>query len=121
MLAVTPQMINPGASLQLSATLDDTRFNNSQGSEPVQSIAAAEYTIDTPPWQSGSSQPLAAADGSFDQAIEGVAATVDTSGLSQGRHTLYVRGRDAVGNWGPPSAVFSTSLRPRRLLSCRLL
>ncbi len=111
-VAVTPQVTNPGVSVQLSATVDDTRFNNSQGSEPVQSIMAAEYTIDIPPWQSGFPQPLAAADGSFDQAIEDVAATVDTSGLGQGRHTLYVRGRDALGNWGPPSAVFIYVLAP---------
>jgi carboxypeptidase T len=105
-LAVTPQVSNPGGSLQISAVVDDTRFNNSQGFEAVQTITGAEYTIDTPPWQGSLSQPLTAADGSFNQSVEGVSAAIDTSGLGQGRHTLFVRGRDAAGNWGPPSAAF---------------
>ena len=31
---------------------------------------------------------------------------LDTIGLSLGRHTIFVRGRDAAGNWGPFTAVF---------------
>ena len=93
-LSITPQIEAPGATLQVSALLDDTRFNNSQGSEAVQAIAAAEYSIDIPPWQAGATQPMSAADGSFNQSSEGVSAAIDTRGLGQGRHTLFVRGRD---------------------------
>jgi hypothetical protein len=49
---------------------------------------------------------MAAADGSFNSSVEAVTAAVDTAGLSPGRHTIFVRGKDAANNWGPFSAVF---------------
>ena len=78
----------------------------------MQAIAAAEYSIDAPPWQAGATQPMSAADGSFNQSSEGVTAAIDTRGLGQGRHILFVRGRDSAGNWGPPSAAFFYLLTP---------
>jgi len=49
---------------------------------------------------------LLAADGSFNSTTEALAGSVDTSGLTAGRHTVFVRARDASGTWGPVSAVF---------------
>ncbi len=96
--------VNIGQSLQVSATLDDTRF---AAGEPSQTIAAAEVYLDTPPWAPGATPTmLAATDGAFDEAVEPAQATLATSGWTIGRHTLFVRGRDAAGNWGPVSAVF---------------
>src|SRR5690606_33761093 len=37
---------------------------------------------------------------------ENVTATVETTGLAEGRHILFVRGQDASGNWGAFSAIF---------------
>ena len=71
-LAVTPPVIDAGELLQISAVVDDTRFNNSQGNEAVQTITAGEYSIDTPIWQAGATHPLTATDGSFNQSVEGV-------------------------------------------------
>jgi hypothetical protein len=105
-LVITPQVVITGSTLQISALVDDTRFNNSQGNEPAQSITAAEYSIDILPGQGTPSQPMAATDGNFNQRIESISATIDSRGMAPGRHTLFVRGRDAVGNWGTPSAVF---------------
>jgi carboxypeptidase T len=93
----------------LSATLNDARFNNSNGTEPTQTIASAEYFIDTPPWKSGATAiTMSASDGSFNASSEGVTATVNTASLSSGKHTIFVRGRDSSGNVGPVSAVFLT-------------
>ncbi len=50
--------------------------------------------------------PMAAADGTFNSTIENVIATVNTTGLSGGRHIVFVRGKDASNNWGAISAVF---------------
>jgi hypothetical protein len=101
----------------LDATVNDTRYNNRNGSEPTQDIAAAEYYVDTPPWAAGATaHPMAASDGSFDAPTEAVTATLDTSGLSGGRHILFVRGRDAAGNWGAFSAIFLTAERLRLAL-----
>ncbi len=93
----------------LTATLNDARFNNSNGTEPTQTVASAEYFIDTPPWQSGATAiTMNASDGSFSSNNEAVTATVNTASLSSGRHTIFVRGRDSSGNVGPVSAVFLT-------------
>jgi hypothetical protein len=102
-----------GQTITLTAVLNDTRFNNQNGTEPVQTIQAAEVYLNTPPWADGAvALPLAAADGSFNQSIETVSGTIDTTGLANGRYTLFVRGQDAAGNWGPVSATFFYVLDP---------
>ena len=99
--------IPAGTPVDLTATADDTRFNNSNGTEPTQSINAAEYYIDIPPWDAGSNAiAMNADDGSFNSSSEIISATIDTTGLSEGRHTVYVRSRDANNIWGPVYAVF---------------
>ena len=95
------------ASLTFTATLDDTRFVTA--SEPSQNIAAVEYYVDTPPWITSTTPipvPMTPADGSFDNEVEVVSGSLDPSGLSLGRHTIYIRGQDASGNWGVVSAFF---------------
>jgi carboxypeptidase T len=114
-VSATPDDVRLGSQVRLAATIDDTRYNTTNGLEPSQAISAAEYYIDTPPWVTATlplSHPLAALDGAFDGQREAVEAMVDTLGLSAGRHTLFVRGQDAVGNWGPFSAVFMSVTIP---------
>lgn len=108
-VALSAATVPRGTSVTLTASLNDTRFNNSNGTEPVQTVAAGEVYVDVPPWTAGAT-PIAmtASDGSFNQTIEGVRATLATSALTVGRHTLFVRGRDSQGAWGPVSAVFLT-------------
>ncbi|MGD8791671.1 MAG: M14 family zinc carboxypeptidase [Anaerolineae bacterium] len=108
-VAAQPAGVTPGTTIELTATVDDTRFNHSNGIEPTQDVAAAEYYIDVPPWLTTTtpvSYTMAPADGAFDDPVEGVMATLDTGSLAPGRHIVFVRGRDAAGNWGPVSAVF---------------
>jgi hypothetical protein len=109
-VTATPAVVSAGEAIQLTATIDDTRFNNSNGFEPTQAIDDAEYYIDVPPWSAGSPTPIGmfAADGSFDEPVEPVTAIVSTTGLGHGRHTLFVRGRDADGNRGAVGAAFIT-------------
>jgi carboxypeptidase T len=96
-----------GTQVKLTAGTTDLRFNNSNGVAPTQNIAQAEYYIDTPPWRAGASaRALNAADGSFDTKTEDVAGTIDTTGLSSGRHIVFVRARDAGNTWGPFTASF---------------
>jgi hypothetical protein len=96
-----------GTAVALSASATDTRFNNSNGTEPTQAIAAAEYTIDTPPWDAAATpKPLSASDGSFNATTEALTGSIATFGLSNGQHLVYVRARDAGGTFGPVSAVF---------------
>ncbi|MBN1483587.1 MAG: PKD domain-containing protein [Chloroflexia bacterium] len=108
-VSATPGEVVQGEPVQLTATANDTRYNNQNGSEPTQAIAAAEYYIDAPPWVTTTTPvayPMAAADGSFNETVEDVEAVIDTSALSPGRHMVFVRGQDAAGNWGIVSAAF---------------
>lgn len=99
--------VSAGTEVTLSATLDDTRYGNRNGSEATQNVAAGEYYADTPPWATGATAvAMSASDGTFDAKSEAVTGRVDTTGWSAGRHTLFVRGKDADDNWGPVSAVF---------------
>ena len=112
-LALSSSEVPAGTAVTLNATINDTRYNNTNGTEPTQNIAAAEYYVDVPPWGTGATaHAMAAADGSFDAKTEGVTATVDTAGWSTGKHILFVRGQDAGGNWGAFSALFLTTTGP---------
>ena len=107
--ALSVDSIIAGLPTVLTVTLNDTRFNNSFGTEPTQNIAAAEYYLDTPPWITTTlpvAFPMTPADGSFDASIETATAALDTTGLSAGQYLVYIRGQDVDGNWGPFSAVF---------------
>jgi murein tripeptide amidase MpaA len=103
----SPAFVQPGESLTLVATIDDTRFSNSNGVEPTQTIAAAEAYAAIPPWHPMAPAPLpmSAADGLFDSAVEAVELSVETTGLS-GRQLYFVRGQDSEGNWGAVSATY---------------
>jgi len=96
-----------GTPVAIDATLSDTRFNNTNGTEPTQAIAEVQAFVDVPPWLPAA-VPVALnpSDGSFNSAVEAATGSLNTSGLAAGKHTVYVRGRDADGNWGAVSAVF---------------
>ncbi len=103
----------PGQTITVTAVLNDTRFNNQTGTEPSQAINAGQVFVDTPPWEAGAA-PIAmtAVDGNFNQTIENARGVIDTTGLSNGRHILYMRGKDAANNWGAVSAEFFYVIDP---------
>ena len=106
-VAVSPTTVDAGDIITLTATLDDSRYDsNGHGNEPVQTIQAARYTIDTPSWKGGITHAMQAADGAFDTSSEDVIVTIDTTSMTRGRHLIFVEGQDADGNWGVPTAVF---------------
>jgi len=102
-----PAFVDPGGTVTIVATLDDTRFENSNGTEPTQNVVAAQAYIGKPPWdaQAPAPVPMTAVDGAFDSPVEQVELDIDTTSLL-GREVVYVRGQDALGNWGAPSAAF---------------
>jgi carboxypeptidase T len=111
-LSLSDASVPQGTPVTLNATLNDTRFNNSQGAEPVDNIAAAEYYIDVPSWITTTvpvAYPMSPVN-VFNSSIEDATATIDTSNLSVGQHILFVRGQDNDANqyWGAPTAIFLT-------------
>jgi murein tripeptide amidase MpaA len=102
-------VVAPGQVFAVAAWIDDSRFNQSNGTEAVQAISGASATLDAAPW-SASAMPIAmrAHDGAFDSSREEVTLNIDTRSLAYGRHVVYVRGTDASGRSGTPSAVYFT-------------
>lgn len=99
--------VPPGTVVSLLSQASDTRYSSANGSEAVQAIAAGEYYLNTPPWLPGAvARPLTATDGSFNSPSETLSASIPTAGLPLGQHLVFVRARDAAGNWGAFSAAF---------------
>ena len=104
-LTLTPSLTSVGASVVVSATIDDTLSGND-------AIAATELTIDNPPWNGGVPIVLTVTDTIFDTSIEDVIVSLDTTQLTPGRHIIFLRGQDNAGYWGPVSAAFLDVLTP---------
>lgn len=121
-LRADPDLAAPGTSVEVSATFDDLRqregsFTASGPQPATQPVAAASAYLRVPPWSSGASAlGMLADDGSFSSSVERATVAIDTAGLPAGRHLLWVQGRDAAGNDGPPSAVFVDLMDAQDLL-----
>lgn len=99
--------VQVGISVNLTGTATSTRYSSANGTQTTGNIAGAEYYIDTPPWVAGAVPTvLAATDGVFNAKTEAIKGVISTSGLSLGKHIVYVRSKDVAGNWGAFSAVF---------------
>lgn len=108
-VGVTPARVDRGTPVNISATVDDSRFNQGNGSEPVHRITSARAYLDEQPWTPGAvAIAMNASDGAFDESVEDVAATIDTAGLAIGRHGIVVHGTDASGRAGTPKAAHFT-------------
>ncbi len=88
-LTLTPNPSNGTANLALSATGDDRTTGNSN-------IAAAEYAID-----GGSAVPMAVSTtGAPVASLTATISAATVNALSAGPHSISVRSRDSLGNWG---------------------
>lgn len=100
-VGASPNPTNGAASVTLSATVTDSGI-------PLGTIAAAEYSIGASAAAAGSGTAMSASDGAFNSSTESVNAAVPVGAYAAGSSiTLWVRGRDAAGNW---SAAVSTTL-----------
>jgi hypothetical protein len=96
------------STTNLTATVDDTGTG-------ANFVMAAEYFVDTV-GGNGTGTQLGASDGYFDSALENVVVQIDASELSEGSHTIYVHGMDAIGNWGGfSSAVLNITEASQRM------
>jgi len=94
-LAGTPNPVNRSAVFRLSANVNDITTGNS-------TVVAGEFFIDALGAE-GTGTAMVATDASFDSPTESVHSDVDAGALGwvdNECHTVYVRGRDAAGNWG---------------------
>lgn len=84
-------------------------------------VAGAECALQPFNHPDAHATPMYAADGAFDSVYEPVVGYVDITALEDPQTLVYVRGRDALGNWGPMSAVFAADVpEPAALLGLLL-
>ncbi|HEV8695254.1 MAG TPA: M14 family zinc carboxypeptidase, partial [Lysobacter sp.] len=108
-IGISLSRVSAGTPVTVSATVDDSTFNQTNGTEPVQAIASARAYLNQRPWTSGATPiVMSASDGSFNSSRENVTASIATNSLPIGRHTVFVRGTDAAGRPGTPKAVLFT-------------
>ncbi len=107
---VTPNPTAGALTVSLTAVIRDDQST----------VAAAEYFVDTY-GAGGTGTPMDPTDGSFNSQTESANITIDVSGWAYGTYTLYVRGQDSEGNWGPVSSITLTVSRPpvEEALACR--
>ncbi len=97
-LSATPDPATTGEAVTVSATADDTG-----GSD----VASAEYSLDGGAWTA-----TTATDGGFDEAVENITASIDTTPLSQQSHEVCVRATDAAGNQTPTPLCTTFTVQP---------
>lgn len=98
-LSLDPEHTNGTSSVALTGTADDVLNGN-------QNVTDAEFRID-----SQAAAPTAMSVTPPPAAIAEITATIpqaSVNGLTQGAHTIFVRSRDAFGNWGAYSSVTLT-------------
>ncbi len=105
-VTISSASVPAGTAVTVTATVDDSHFNQTNGTETTQAIASARAYVDKLPWEAGATAiAMTAVDGSFNSTAESVRASIDTSALAPGAHLIYVQGTDAAGKPGTPNAV----------------
>ncbi|MFZ2753698.1 MAG: M14 family zinc carboxypeptidase [Lysobacteraceae bacterium] len=98
--------VSAGTPVTITAALNDSQFNQTNGTEATQAIASARLYVDIPPWEAGAvGIAMTASDGSFNATSETATASLSTTALGVGRHIVYVQGTDTSGALGTPNAV----------------
>lgn len=100
-----------GLYTTVTATIDDLRYRQTNGTQATYPIQAANAYVDTLPWNANAVPvALAASDGNFDGKTETVRGDISLDGLAPGRHIIYVQGINTFGGGagtpGTPDAVF---------------
>jgi hypothetical protein len=95
-----------GTMVTLNATVDDTNTGNSN-------IANANYTIGAANWPGTDMNPVLPP---FNNPMEDVTQTIDTTGWINGNYEIYVYGQDDVPNYNTTSTEFATIIIASELI-----
>lgn len=105
-LSLTTNPVQPGQNLVVNYTADDTLYSTYRTGVPSSTIDSIRYSIDKPSWISGSNPTTIILRKEVPKWSATFAAS--TTGLTPGKHTLFVEALDGSGAWGAPTAVFFT-------------
>jgi len=113
-MAISSTTVQQGYNLGVSGWVDDSHYNQSNGTEPVQLIVNARAFVDVLPWAAGApSYAMKAYDGAFNYGRELVTLAIPTANLKPGRHIVFVQGQDQSGARGVPKALyFNVAAKP---------
>jgi len=93
-LSLSPNPTNGIVDVTVSATVTDSGTT-------ATNIQAAEFYIDGTANPPNAMTAVDLAFDSFSEAVEGTISVATLGTLSSGNHTIFVRGQDSNGNWGP--------------------
>lgn len=112
-LPQTAVQVAQGQNVAIQGLATDENYYQNNGTEATQNITAVQAYIDVPPWHSGAvASSLSAQDGSYNSTAEYFTGSLPTSGLTTGRHRVWLTATDASGITGVPSAVFVDVIDP---------
>lgn len=95
--------------LRISATVTDAQSSVFGGGVASQPIHQVRLWLDQWPEEAGAvATEVTAADGVYDAVQENISHTLDVTGLTEGRHILYLRATDNSGMQGPVYAQYFT-------------
>jgi hypothetical protein len=98
-----PLVVFMGMPFNLLTTATDPANTNTFGSTPLSNVVYAEYFLSNPSF--GAAVPLT---GTFTSPSVALTATITPTrakGWVLGNNTVFIRSRDALGNWGPTISV----------------
>lgn len=113
--------VQAGNKVTVTATVDDNRYRYSNAGQStikpppypvVYNITGAKAYVDKLPWEAGAVgvdlalSTSAQAKSDFPDATKTASGELDTTGLTPGRHMVYVQGTNADGKPGAVSAAF---------------
>jgi len=105
---ISPNTLLPGENINLLVRADGTRFSTlaepTSPQEAPRVISNVEIFLDNLPWASSATANATPSDGSFDSSLEDATATLSTTGLTQGRYTVFAQ---AVGQDNQAGAISS--------------
>jgi hypothetical protein len=90
-LGLSPNPTNGSVAVSINASISDVASGNSN-------VTAAEYYIDS---TTGTATAMTGAFGSPTASVNGTISVATLATLSSATHTIYVRGQDSLGHWGP--------------------
>jgi len=115
-ILISPNTLLPGDNANISLESDGTRFSTlPDPTSPLETprvISGIDVFFNTLPWASQPTTTATADDGSFDETQESASATVSTTGLAEGRYTVFTQAIGQDNQAGAITAGFVFVLNP---------
>lgn len=93
---VIPNVIAANTTVKVTGVANDNLYSPINGTISTETVSAVDAFINELPINSNNGLGLSATDGSFDQEQEAFHGIIDTTGLSIGKHTVYLQASDGT-------------------------